>query len=379
MKQHRPLLCFLLSGLPLMLYGQVSLQFPFEVEHEITPRGHFSGAHSLVAADLDGDGRMDIVGAALDGSEVSAWMNTGGKPVGFSPRVLQKPYDDAAYVVIADLNKDGFVDIVAAGAKGQMSSAHSGVRAWMSVANGAWTPEAVAPSLSGARGVGVGDLTGDGKQEIVATAADGVFWFKRQGSGDTWISQQMGTGRSGRGVAVADFNKDGRADVAAAFWTDDTVKLWLSTSSPGEWKERTLASQYNFAYGLLAVDLDGDGDMDIIGTSHGKNLVTWWENADGKGTFAERLISSDIKAPFAIHAGDITGDGHMEVVVGNEAGQVWWLKREGHAWKPTLVQEKFYQARSLVLADVDGDGDLDLIGASEGSGQVVWWENRRIK
>ena len=88
-------------------------------------------------------------------------------------------------------------------------------------------------------------------------------------------------------------------------------------------------------YSVAPADVDGDGDLDVLGAAPNADDITWWENVD--------------------LAGPGTGD--------------------GSAWREQIVDGTFYGAISVAAADVDGDGDLDILGAAQDADDIAWWEN----
>ena len=147
--------------------------------------------------------------------------------------------------------------------------------------------------------------------------------------------------------------------------------------------EHNLVSDFRSARDACAADLDNDGDLDLIGvayygTATGGNHVRWWKN-DGSGGFTMYIVA-DLTAALSVYAADIDGDGFMDIVAGAAAGshQVAWWQNDGSpadgGWTKTIVASSFNGA-DVFAADLDGDGDLDILGADDSGDQVIWWEN----
>lgn len=94
------------------------------------------------------------------------------------------------------------------------------------------------------------------------------------------------------------------------------------------WVEHTVDGDFYDARSVYAADVDGDGDMDVLGAARYSNEITWWENADGTGT----------------------------------------------AWVEHTVDGDFYEAYSVYAADVDGDGNMDVLGAACVADDITWWD-----
>ena len=125
--------------------------------------------------------------------------------------------------------------------------------------------------------------------------------------------------------------------------------------------------------------MDGDGDLDVLGASFRDNEIAWWENTDGSGTsWVKRTIDSTFTRAASVHATDIDGDGDIDVLgAAFAADEVsWWENTDGAgtAWTKHLIDGSFNGARSVYSADVNGDNQLDVLGAARSDSDIVWWD-----
>ena len=189
----------------------------------------------------------------------------------------------------------------------------------------------------------------------------------------------------------------GGADLSGALGDGDTDLLddprggdpqpvaWWENAGGGSFPERRVVSS-NRVHAVEAADLDGDGDTDLLSAAAYDRELSWYENL-GSGAFsAPKAIATDPGAVWSVRTSDLDGDGDPDVIAPSDVderdGEVrWYENRGGGSFGPARrVAESTYQTRDLFAADLDGDGDADLIGAYSGYGtkdyyQAEWFEN----
>ncbi|MDA1018043.1 MAG: DUF1501 domain-containing protein [Planctomycetota bacterium] len=149
--------------------------------------------------------------------------------------------------------------------------------------------------------------------------------------------------------------------------------------------ERLIADKYGYTFGVAAYDLDGDGDLDltnvdIVGKNPSAASLLWFEN-DGKGAFRRHVIHEKEDGWLERHSiGDLNGDGRPDIaVVSNRDGLLLWFEHPGEnvtgTWKRHVITTNCPKAYDVVLADIDGDGDVDAASAGYVSGTIAWYEN----
>ncbi len=149
---------------------------------------------------------------------------------------------------------------------------------------------------------------------------------------------------------------------------------------PMEWESHPISQSFSRASCVYAADIDGDGDNDLLACANLGDEVTWWENVDGDGTnWSAHPVNTSIDGPQSVTAADIDNDGDMDVIAAAATGDqvVCWLNMTGSGtgWIERVVDGSFNGASSVEVADIDGDGDLDIAGVAYDAGLVSWWEN----
>lgn len=268
------------------------------------------------AFDVDGDGWIDQVSGGT-------WYRNTGKPreqefVKYLNGVIDKSHDNVA----ADMDGDGRLDVVAMSDKSALY--------WFKIPadpTQKWQGREIGPAVHGAIDpAGVADIDGDGDNDVVRTN----IWFENaDGKGTKWIQHaNIDFGQPDAKYPlmtkswIADIDKDGDNDVVQA--EGDCVSgrvAWHENADGkgGRWVRHIIAGKTGQDYHSLAVaDFDNDGDLDVFsggGPLTPKPPHRWfiWENVDGKGAeWAQHEILTGKRCHEA-KAADVDGDGDIDI------------------------------------------------------------------
>jgi len=187
--------------------------------------------------------------------------------------------------------------------------------------------------------------------------------------------------RSPRSVFAADLDGDEDMDVLSATEKDDKIAWYNNdgTINP-TFEENLISTNADAAFSVFATDLDGDGDQDVLSASAGENKIAWYEN-DGKinPTFEEQLISTNANGARSVFAADLDGDGDIDVLSASKHDdKIAWYKNDGGI-NPTFEEHVISRnadfTHSVFAADLDGDGDMDVLSASWYDNKIAWYKN----
>ena len=349
-----------------------------------------TGTHpvSVTAADVNGDGKPDLIVANVSASTVSVLLNTTVPGATTPSFAAQQPFATGLRpfsVTAADVNGDGMPDLIVANDLANTVSVLLNT-----TAPGATTPsfaaQQTAATGAGPYSVTAADVNGDGKPDlIVANANDNTVsvLLNTTAPGATAPSfaaqQTFITGAQPYSVTVADVNGDGMPDLIVANVTDNTVSVLLNTTAPGA-ATPSFAVQQTFATGanpnsVTTADVNGDGKPDLIVANFSDNTVSVLLNTTAPGattpSFAAQQTFATGAGPYSVTAADVNGDGKPDLIVANaNANTVSVLLNTtapGAATPSFAVQQTAATGanpNSVTVADVNGDGMPDLIVAN---------------
>ena len=202
-----------------------------------------------------------------------------------------------------------------------------------------------------------------------------------------YVLEQHLTGysRSGGCAVVGDLDGDGDRDVVSASYGKDQI-IWYENrgGSPVEFGVPHVVSDTSIGQGpIILADVDGDGDPDIVSASRNDDLIVWYENLDGSNDFgAQRTITTRADGTCTIVAGDVDGDGDLDLASASEFdSKVAWyenLDGQGKFGDQQVIAVSLTMAVGCELADLDGDGDLDIVfswfGVSALGRRALWYD-----
>lgn len=392
------------------------------------------GPFSVYAADLNGDGNIDILSASTEDKKLAWYENTGNNDHFLFQKIINMSDDTPQYVCTADIDNDNDEDIISVfntgfrksnvswfenkDGKGTFGTANIIIAlesnsiiifpadldgdthtdllftdgdskvAWSKNldGNGTFGTEInITSSASGPLAVFASDLDNDNNKDILLASRNDntIMWYKNiDGKGNftnkTIISSDVNEPRL---VYAVDIDKDGDMDVISGSTGDNTLAWYENTNGKGTFSSKNqIANLINDPWSLSASDIDADGDIDIILGANPYDRITWYENTDGKGTYStDKIITTSVEGLWAIFNADLNGDGHIDILSASYSDdKIAWYKNEdglGNFSDQKVITTSTQELQTIFVSDLDGDNDMDILSASSSDDKIAWYEN----
>ena len=327
--------------------------------------------YSIALGDLNGDGKNDV---AVSNSKagVDVFFNNGDGT--FGSAMYYQAGQHPQCVAIGDLNGDRKNDVVIADSQ----QAHGVIWVFFNNGNGTLNTNPVSyvvgdqPGNDGSQCVAIADFDSNGKQDIAVAAANGINVLLNQGNGTFPTTPAvLAAGMSPAGVVVADLDNDGKPDLAVANKASANVSVFLNMGNgTGTFKPVVNYGVGSSPLNLDAGDVTGDGRPDlVVGNSDMKGGMTVLVNkGDGSGTFPTSfLVDAGNNNLWGVAIGDLDGDTKNDLVAVNNDNGVVYLYRNlgGNTFEAPRRYDAGDFAIEVQLGDL-GNGHLDIVSANGG-------------
>ena len=318
-----------------------------------------------LAGDIDRDGLVDLIVGGYPKDQLSWW-----RWPELQRSIIATPnVEFTTDGELADLDSDGDLDIVTAdGAAGSNLMWFENHTHDVTGSIG-WTRHLIGAAGDWVKDIEVADFDLDGRNDVMLRTTSALLAFFST-NGDRWVSTEFkGYDLGEEGLGSADLDSDGDVDV---------IILGHYLANPGRLTARQASSwqlnqigKFNRAFKVAVQDIDSDGRLDIVTSSseHVADVVWFRRDTEGSATWTPHLIRPAVQGAHTLVVADMDRDGKIDVVVGQmhttEAREIavhYNVDGKGMRWERELIGQT--GLHNGVASDIDGDGDIDLFGSN---------------
>ena len=340
---------------------------------------------SPIIADIDGDGKPDILTRNQTGiNGFSVQINT-GTPGNFSYTQQNIDGINAYAFALADLDGDGLPELLTTDNTTHTIVIYHNISTPGHVAFGDTYSITPTSFSTFSMAIAAADMDGDGKPDIVVTNSNGLneidLYRNTSQPGKLSFDPVFALGGTADSFSLADFDGDGKPDLLATFGNlSYGIDMLRNTSTPGNFSfDRVTGVFPANPYPICAGDIDGDGKLDVIILDRQNNYIDVYHNLSSPGKVAFSAVTTYAVPAWPVNAmmADFDGDGKPDIAVsavdvntpGNSVTTIF--KNISTPGKLSLLPPVNYPTGVTIgdlmaAADVDGDGKVDLLFSTDG-------------
>ena len=301
--------------------------------------GASDNPYGFFVADVDGDSKPDLVACDRLGNHISVYRNLaipGSLDTGsFAPHVNFSVGADPRYARVADLDGDGRPDLVSANYAANTISILRNIGSAGSLDADSFAPAVSLPAGSGPYDVVVGDLDGDGKPDLAVVCTDGpTLSLYRNLAAPGAITPSSFAARvdlealaGNDTIALGDIDGDGKSDLVFGSYQSQTMSVFRNQANPGPFTSSSFAPRVDFSNGnwthnVALGDLNGDGKTDIVTVGELDSYLSVFQNFSTPGSFTTASLAARVDFgsgwnAWGLSIGDLDGDGRPDMVFCN--------------------------------------------------------------
>ena len=343
-------------------------------QHVVIDATNPSDPHCKALGDIDGDGFIDALAASSSGGgmfwyEYPAWTKYAIRASGSWTTDMQT----------GDVDNDGDLDVVIPDGSGLQW--YENPRPGGNPRTTPWPVHLIGSNGANNHDVELGDVDGDGALDVVTRKKTGnTTYFWKQESPTSWQEITIST-TAGEGTALGDVDGDDDLDVAHN-------GFWVEQIDPTTWAEHPIVGGWPSDAGVLIADIDGNGDNDVVlAPSESSGRLSWFEASDPvNGPWTEHAVDSTVSYLHTFEAADMDRDGDLDLVTAEmhqssdpDEVSVYLNEGDGLVWNQLVVATS--GSHNVRVGDIGDDADIDIFGANwndsaPNSAVIELWENQ---
>ncbi|MBT3218172.1 MAG: VCBS repeat-containing protein [Proteobacteria bacterium] len=319
--------------------------------YSLTSKGTFvehlvgwGNTHAIVSTDFDNDGDLDIVGVLGENEKLVKWENIDGEGTSWEAHSHQLGDLGLPRFAFCDFDGDGNLDLAAA--------TGDEITVW---SNGSWGTT-FNTSMRHVHDLETGDIDLDSQPELLAIGEVGLTKYDEPMGAHDETELFVSFPAPWR-VGSTDMDGDGDIDFYVSL-KDDGVVRWLENRPRKQWTARVFSTEFGVIE-IVPSDFDQDGDRDWIGApGFFGDWVTFFEQRIN--SLVEERLGDRLSSPYSIALADVDNDGDDDVVVGAWRSLTWM--QNGAEWKSHTIDDRLSLIRNtrLEVADFDDNGNIDI-------------------
>ncbi len=358
-----------------LAFGMMGL--PAHAQNSPAPE---NGTSLIHAADFNSDDAPDVLVASPKNNEITWYRNEKPRGTFSEQEVVSSEVRLTKSVFAMDVDGDGSRDALSASSFDDKLSWYKNTDGYGSFGDQeVFEDKAGSPySLYGE------DFSGDGKPDVAFASNENgkIAWCENEDGGLSGQSVISTSADGARAVHAGDIGSNGDPDilmVASSFAGTNKVS-WYRNTPGGFASENIISEKHQGLRSVLGVDLGQDDNIDVVAASAGDGKIAWYENTDGYGTFSnQKVITTKAPGVQTVSVADVDGDGDYDVLsASNRKGRIAWYEnldnKDGFSDQKVITSQSNYSA--LHVADIKQDDDPDVVFISEDKSQVLWSENQ---
>jgi trimeric autotransporter adhesin len=348
-----------------------------------------SNALNTAIGDLDGDGKPDLVASNYDAFTISVYRNSGSSgTISFDTKVDFTTANNPSSIALSDLDGDGKLDVVVVNTGSNSVSVFRNTSTTGSISFDTRQDDPFGTQLQD--DIVIADFDGDGKQDMVVCLLNNYIYISRNTSTIGSISFGggigIGTAYTPGQIMAGDLDGDGKKDLAMT--GDKYISLYRNTSISGTMSFASLVTLTtgNYTTDVQLADFNADGKSDLAVSNESANTISIFRNLSVSGTFTfqDKSDISTATSPRELIMADVDGDGQIDITVpcsGSNVVTVYKNTTNGGVTIAFGIAASYTtnaSPKSVSIGDLDGDGRLDLAVSQYSSGAVSIFRNTII-